>query len=77
MERTQFVWQLYLLRTGVLHSCTAYITVACFWFYPCKDPGDEVERYFAAERESMDCDDLGDWKNEYSFPNVRLPVENS
>ena len=32
---------------------------------------DEVERYFAAERESMDCDVLSYWKTENRFPHLK------
>ena len=32
---------------------------------------DEVERYFAAERESMDCDVLSYWKSENCFPHFK------
>ena len=32
---------------------------------------DEVERYFAAERESIDCDILSYWKSENRFPHLK------
>ena len=32
---------------------------------------DEVERYFEAERESMDCDALSYWKSENRFPHLK------
>ena len=32
---------------------------------------DEVERYFAAERESMDCDVLSYWKSENRFSHLK------
>ena len=33
---------------------------------------DEVERYFAAERESMDCNALSYWKSENRFPHLKV-----